>query len=90
MSVSPSWRTLPQHRIPKRLIHLVPEASGKNEDACWRMGEGPFAPGSVTIGLNLRLDHPNHGLVEPSEVISPDDFQARLAATRELWSIDEA
>jgi hypothetical protein len=89
MSVSPSWRKLPQHRIPRRLLHLVPEASGKDDDACWRMGEGPFETGTVADGLILRLDTPRHGLVEPVETMPAEDYQAKLAATRDLWRIDE-
>ena len=90
MSVAPSWRQLPQHRIPMRLGYLYPDASGKDYYHCWRMGEGPFESGALVEGLNLRRDGPSHALVEPADVIHADDFQARLAATRELWSIDEA
>jgi len=54
------------------------------------MGEGSFESGVVAEGLDLRPDRPGHALVEPSRVMSEDDFQAKLAATRELWSIDEA
>src|SRR5712692_11472155 len=35
MSVSPSLRTLPAHRIPRRLSHLVPAARGKNNRHVW-------------------------------------------------------
>ena len=89
MSVAPSWRQLPQHRIPKRLKPLVPEASGSNECSCWRMGEGPFESGVVAEDLDLRPDNSQNGLVEPTRRMSEDDFQARLAATRELWVLDE-
>lgn len=90
MSVAPSWREIAQHRIPKRFIFLVPDAAGSNADSCWWMGEGPFVPGTVAPGLDLRPDRPGHGVVEPDRVMSPDEFQGWLAATRDLWRlIDE-
>jgi len=90
MSVAPNWRRLPSHRIPKRLRHLVPKAHGKNEDACWRLGDGPFADGLVAPGLFLHVDAPRHGLVEPDAVMTEPAYQDGLAATRDEWTIDEA
>jgi hypothetical protein len=89
MSVAPAWRDLPPWRIPRRLIHLAPDAAGNHEDACWRMGEGPFEIGRVAEGLALRPDRPGHGTVEPSEATTVDRYQADLATTRDLWHIDE-
>jgi hypothetical protein len=89
MSVAPSWRDLPPHRIPRRLLHLAPDAAGSDADACWRMGVGPFEAGAVAEGLSLRPDRPDHGLVEPSERMTLERYQAALAATRDLWQIDE-
>jgi hypothetical protein len=89
MSVAPSWRDLPSHRIPRRLARLAPDAAGSNDDACWRTGEGPFGPGPVAEGLALRPDKPTHGLVEPSEAMSFESYQAFLEATRDEWRIDE-
>jgi hypothetical protein len=89
MSVAPNWRHLPTHRIPKRLRHLVPKAHGKNEDACWRLGDGPFADGPVAEGLSLRVDAPRHGLIEPDAVTAEPAYQAALAATGGEWTIDE-
>jgi hypothetical protein len=90
MSVAPNWRRLPTHRIPKRLRHIVPKAHGKNEDACWCLGDGPFADGPVAPGLSLRVDAPRHGLVEPDAVMTAPAYQDALAATRDDWTIDEA
>src|SRR5215218_7787968 len=59
MSVSPSLRDLPPHRIPKRLRHLVLAAEGKDADFVWSMGEGAFVAGPVTSGLQLRPDPTN-------------------------------
>jgi hypothetical protein len=89
MSVAPAWRALPPFRIPRRLIHLAPDAAGKDEDACWRMGEGPFEEASVAESLTLRPDRPTHGVVEPSEAMPLERYQDALAATRDRWRIDE-
>jgi hypothetical protein len=89
MSVAPSWRQLKLHRIPRRLRHIVPEASGSPQDRCWRMGNGPFKVDNVASGLSLRPDTEIHGVVEPSAVVSLEDFQGALAATQGEWSIDE-
>jgi hypothetical protein len=89
MSVAPAWRDLPPWRIPRRLVALAADASGKDDDVCWCMGEGPFEAGIVEQGLVLRPDRPSHGLVEPAEPMQVDEYQARLAATRQLWRIDE-
>ena len=90
ISVSPSWRNLPTWRIPKRLIHLVAGASGKDTLHCWCMGEGPFVSGAISVGLQLRKDGPSHALVEPSGAMTVDEYQARLAETQESWQIDES
>ena len=90
MSVAPAWRDLPLHRIPSRLRDLVQGARGKNSLCCWKMGEGEFAAGSVAARLLLRLENARHGLVEPAQKMSLDDYQADLAATRDQWVRDEA
>lgn len=89
MSVTPSWRDLAPHRIPRRLVHLAPSAHGSNNDFCWRMGEGPFEKGAVSEDLELRPDRPPHGSVEPSATMTLDRYQAALAATQDQWQIDE-
>jgi hypothetical protein len=89
MSVAPSWRDLPRHRIPARLQCLLPSACGKNEDACWRMGDGPFQDAAVASGLRLRVTSRFHGLVEPAMAVSLDQYRSDLAATQDEWVIDE-
>lgn len=89
MSVAPTWRDLPPHRIPRRLRHLAPEAAGNDADACWRMGEGPFAAGGVAEGLLLRPGRPTHGTIEPAMPMTLGRYQAALATTRERWVVDE-
>ena len=89
MSVAPNWRILPNWRIPKRLKHLAPEAAGKDNYYCWRMSDGEFVSAPFFQGLECRVDHPEHGLIEPSEPVTPDEFQTRLSATQCLWVIDE-
>lgn len=90
MSVAPSWRDLPSHRIPRRLKHISPDATGQNRDACWQMGEGKFTPAPVAEGLVLRPDGPSHGTVEPYLRISVKDYLHDLGATRDRWMIDES
>jgi hypothetical protein len=90
MSVSSNWRALPPWRIPSRLSHLAPDASGRDDLFCWKTGDGTFDSGPLADGLLLRLDSPTHGLVEPAEVMQVEAFQGLLAATRDLWVIDEA
>ena len=90
MSVAPSWRELKRHRIPRRLRHLAPGATGSTKYRCWRMGDGPFLPGSIGERLYLRPDRPAHGTIEPSSKMLLDEFQAALAATCDEWVIDEA
>lgn len=89
MSVAPAWRLLPYFLIPKRLKHLVHGARGTNRGACWRFGIGDFNSGDVADGLRLCVTSPKHGVVEPAMQQSLADFQARLAATRDSWTIDE-
>lgn len=92
MSVAPSWRQLPTHRIPARLKDKVPEATGSNQCHCWRMGEGLFLPGEMSADLRLLPDpgvSPRHGVVEPARDMQVPNYQGALAATREQWEIDE-
>jgi hypothetical protein len=90
MSVAPSWRDLPLHRIPHRLRTVVHSAAGNDKDACWRMGEGPFVEASVADGLMLRPDRKAHGNVEPIESMSLVRYRGLIAATREMWEVDES
>ena len=89
MSVAPAWRDLPAYRIPRRLQPKCRKATGNNNYACWRMGEGPFSDGNLAEGLNLVIDSAWHGIVKPADVMSLERFQALLAATQDLWVIDE-
>ena len=87
MSVSPTWRDLPAHRIPRRLQTLCSKAAGKNEMHCWQFGEGAFIAGPVSEMLFLRPDQLAHGVVEPDHEMPAQEYQAALAATRERWSL---
>lgn len=87
MSVSPTWRDLPGHRIPRRLRVLCPKATGNDYFDCWQFGDGPFIDETITEELSLRTDHLSHGVVEPSHEMSASHYQAALAATRENWSL---
>ena len=92
MSVSPSLELLPPHRVPRRLSKKYPErfpdATGPNQLWCWWMGEGPFGAGRVADRLALRPDPAipeAHGFVEPDQEMSLAEYEAALAATRDLW-----
>jgi hypothetical protein len=87
MSVAPEWWHLPVWRIPKRydMAWLGRVARGKNEDACWHMGDGSFTDGMVSERLELIVDEPTHGTVQPSNSMHLDEFQGALAETRDSW-----
>jgi hypothetical protein len=91
MSVAPSLRELPEHRIPRRLRHLVPEARGKDTAFVWRMGEGPFGLAPVAARLQLRPDAGNihHGVIEPNERMRLEKYEQALAGTQDKWTVEE-
>lgn len=90
MSVAPTWRDLPAHRIPRRLRERCPKAAGNDSVCCWRMGEGQFADGIIGIDLAIRVDRPTHGVIEPARKFSAEVFQTALENTRTAWRIDES
>lgn len=94
MSVAPRWRDLPPGRIPKRLRHLFPGASGSNNTACYALGAGPFRRGNVADGLELIPDQEpppaSHGVIAPVAVVPVDRYQSDLQNTRAVWQIDES
>ena len=91
MSVVANWRQLLAHLVPKRLKPLFPGAAGSNSLACYKMGSGAFAAGAVSNDLTLvfKTGSLQAGNVVPARSIHRDQFQADLAATRTLWSVDE-
>lgn len=91
MSVSSAWQELPPHRIPSRLRPICAKAKGSNDYYCWRLGSGEFARGTVATDLMLEIDPDDatHGLVGPETKMSVASYMDALAATRDLWVIDE-
>lgn len=89
MSVAPSLRDLPMHRVPKRLRHLREGAAGSDSTKVWRHGEGVFAVGAVAPHLVLQPDRPDHGVVAPDAVMPLAQYEAALAETRSGWVVDE-
>lgn len=76
MSVSPDDPLrLPAHRLP-------PSFGGTGKDPVWGIGE--FALGE---DLAYRPDPADatHGFVEPARIMSFDEYQQALHATRESW-----
>ena len=93
MSVAPRWRDLNFTRIPKRLRHMVPGATGANSTSCFTMGSGPFRNGVIANGLELIPDEGQapvlHGVIAPVQVVPLAQYQTDLANTRADWQIDE-
>lgn len=94
MSVAPGWRDLDFTRIPGRLRHIVPGATGANGSSCYTMGDGPFQNGVVARGLQLIPDQGQapvtHGVIAPTQVVPLAGYQTDLENTRAAWQIDEA
>ena len=90
MSVAPTAAGLPSHRLPKRLTGRgIPKARGSDKLCVWSHGSGPFVPSVVTVGLVLRPDAANHGLIEPADRVPLHAYRRRLADTAADWKIDE-
>lgn len=92
MSVAPSLRLLPAHRVPQRLAGLVSKARGSNTFRIWSMGEGTFVAGTVSDELALRLDPERpkrHGLIEPAQEMGLRAYVMALHETRPIWRLDE-
>lgn len=89
MSVAPSWRSLPPFLRPRRLKELCPGSRGNDDLRCFVMGEGPFEDSIINDDLTLETDSPTHGVVAPRALVSAQDYQAHLAATRNAWTVDE-
>ena len=89
LSVTPDWRLLPLFLIPRRLQSKLEDARGSNRLACFRLGSIPFQNATIGKLLLLRPDSAEHGTIEPSQEMQLIEFQDALAATRDLWVIDE-
>lgn len=91
LSVFAGLRDLLPHMIPSRLRHIVPDAAGDDRVFVWAMGDGPFVPAPVAPGLTLRVDPDDlkHGFIEPEVIMPLEEYQAALAATQDLWVVDE-
>ncbi len=94
MSVSLSVLHLPSHRVPKKFKGLVPELegrkvpSGKNDLACWQMGDGAFTDAGFAPGL-MFLTQPvgstTHGVVSPDAEVPLAAYRETLARTQADW-----
>jgi hypothetical protein len=92
-SVAPAWRDLEFTRIPKRLRHIVPGATGPNSTSCFTLGVGPFRSGVVANGLELIPDQEQapviHGVIAPIQIVPLAQYQTDLESTRTAWQVDE-
>jgi hypothetical protein len=88
MSVAPQLQDLPLWRIPRR--YALPGkgmvGTGKYEDSCWWMGDGLFRNEVISDRLNLVVDSPTHGEVQPSSSMLLEAYQTALSTTRDSWS----
>lgn len=87
MSVRPSVSDIPPTRVPKRLASRILGARGSNATFIWQYGQGPFVEGPFAEGLALRPDAADHGNVEPTEPMQPEDVLDALADTQLDWSL---
>jgi hypothetical protein len=90
MSVSPGWRALPLHRIPKRLRGQVRGARGSDSTYCFKAGEGPFQQEPFAEGLTREPDSATHGCIAPAQPVPLRQYESDLAATRAAWLVDES
>jgi hypothetical protein len=89
LSVAPHWRRLPHFLIPERLKDKVPKARGSDELHCFRMGDGEFADAALNDALEFLRDGSTHGVIAPRVPLTGEQFQERLANTRQNWDLDE-
>jgi hypothetical protein len=85
LSVNPDWKKLPAHLIPKKYNGIVADARGKRDIAIWRYGEVPFESANLNDKLQLRIDKPSHGSIEPRAAVGINEFQKNLADTLQEW-----
>lgn len=94
MSVSPDWRTMAMHRIPRRLLHHTKYAAGPTDKRkkekplyIWQMGAGDFVATTVADGLHLYPDSPTHGVIAPATQMHVNDYQKHLESTVDRWDL---
>lgn len=76
---------------------LIPARIGrggraKDDRFIWRTGEGRFARSKVADRLMLGPDRDStsgHGCVEPDRSMPLAEYEIALAATQDMWEIDE-
>ena len=94
MSVAPDWRSLPNHRVPKRLREKYGKSGPRGPTAadnirCYRLGKGAFERSKVGDDLEMIPDNPSHGVIAPIRQMSILLYRSLLNQTREYWVIDE-
>jgi hypothetical protein len=74
------------------LSAIVPRASGSNDLKCYRLGDGPFAPGLLADGLELVLKpgSTDSGNIVPTMAVTVLQLEWDLAQTRNRWVVDES
>lgn len=89
LSVAPHWTILPPFLIPRRLSDKAPDAAGNANLVCFRHSQSRYESGPMNENLDVRVESPRHGLIEPSSVMPLQSFQSALASTRDAWVKDE-
>jgi len=78
MSVAPDDpMNLPRHRRPA-------ESGGMGDDPVWEIDSDDL-PDLLRYTPDAK-DASRHGFVEPTEIMSLDDYQEALAASRGFWT----
>lgn len=90
LSVAPGLVAMPQGLVPERLREKRPGARGSNRLRVFRAGEGSFQRARVADALEMVPTSPKHGVLQPIQPARLDDYQRELAATQQMWRVDEA
>jgi hypothetical protein len=70
----------PDHPANLHRLRRPPAYGGTGKDPVWCL-----ALNQVGADLQFRQDSATHGLLQPRRIMSLDDFQLALAATKPLW-----
>jgi hypothetical protein len=90
LSVAPSLTALPPSLVPERLRDKRPGARGAITLRVFRLGNASFERAPLGSVLELLPTSTKHGVVQPIRPMPLQDYQKELAATQQLWVVDEA
>lgn len=83
-------RDLVPHLVPRHLKRHHRGAAARDGARIFSIGDGGYCSGTIANRLALVADSEDmHGSIVPDALMPLAEFQAALAATREMWAIDE-